>query len=110
MNRIVRARVLARRKLIKEGYGSLYDDLHKILVKHNPAGLDVARGDERDDYGLPVGTLIPKLKDLDAAGFKDALYREMHHWYRDESDSPSRYEQIAGEMWAAWTQFRRDLR
>src|SRR5438045_3152544 len=100
MNPIARARIVARRKLIKEGYGPLYDSLHKILLRHNPARLDLERGDCRDDYGLPVGTLIPQLKQLNRADLKNALYREMKHWYRDEADTPDRYEEIASEIWA----------
>ena len=91
--------------MTKKGYGLLYDNLQRILLKHNPAKLDLQRGDMRDDYGLPVGTLIPKLKNTDQSGLKHALYREMSHWYRDGAGEPNDYEEISREMWAAWTAF-----
>jgi len=105
VNSVERTRVNTRRELTKKGYGSLYDDLQQILLKHNPAKLDLQRGDMRDDYGLTVGTLIPKLKSTDQSGLKHVLYREMSHWYRDDAGDPNDYEDISREMWAAWTAF-----
>jgi hypothetical protein len=49
MNLLSRARIDARRKAVKEGSGPLYDAFHRILLKHNPIGLDLERGDMRDD-------------------------------------------------------------
>jgi hypothetical protein len=105
MNPLERARIDTRRELVQKGYGSLYDKLQQILVKHNPVKLDLERGDMCDDYGLPVGTLIPKLKSIDQSGLNHVLHREMNHWYRDEAGTPDRYDEIAREMWAAWIAF-----
>jgi hypothetical protein len=105
MNPLERARINTRRELVQKGYGPLYDKLQQILLKHNPAKLDPERGDMRDDYGLPVGTLIPKLKSTDQSRLKHVLHREMSHWYRDEAGTPDRYDEIAREMWAEWAAF-----
>lgn len=110
MNPLTRARIERRRELVRQGYEPLYDRLHQILAHHNPAGLDLTRSDTRDDYGLPVGTLIPKLPTVQESDLRDVLHREMTHWYRDVAGPPERYNVVAGEIWQAWTAFQRDRR
>ena len=107
MDPVVRARIKTQRKLAGEGYGPLYDSIRAILIAHNPAHLDVTRGDARDDYGLPVGTLIPQLETADQARLRDILCVEMEHWYRHVAGPPERYQVIADEIWRVWTAFRR---
>ena len=107
MDPVVRARIDTQRKLAREGDGPLYDSIRAILIAHNPAHLDVTRGDARDDYGLPVGTLIPQLETADQASLRDLLRAEMEHWYRHVAGPPERYQVIADEIWRLWTAYRR---
>jgi hypothetical protein len=80
MNPLARARISARRELVRQGYGPLYEAIYQILLKHNPARLDLTRGDAREDYGSPTGTLIPRLGMADEQSLKLVLYGEMKHW------------------------------
>ena len=107
MNPIVRARIKTRRELARQGYGPLYDGILQILLKHNPARLDLTRGDARDDYGSPAGTLIPRLADIKESHLEEVLYGEMEHWYRQEAGRPEHYDGIAHEIWQAWMTFQR---
>ena len=89
MDPVVRARIKTQRRLAGEGYGPLYDSIREILIAHNPAQLDVTRGDARDDYGLPAGTIIPQLETADHASLRDILRAELEHWYRYKAGPPS---------------------
>jgi hypothetical protein len=106
MNPLVSARIETRRKLTREGLGPLYDRIHLILLTYNPVGLDLTKGDVRDDDGLPVGTLIQKLRTTNEAGFAHVLYREMQHWHREAAGTPELYDAIADEIWQAWNEFQ----
>ncbi len=105
---IARARIERRRELTQQGFGPLYKRMHQIMLKHNPAGLDLTRRDARDDYELPVGTLIPK---LEAAGTSETcahtLFAEMQHWYRESAGTLEQSTAIADEIWQAWIEFQR---
>ena len=98
----VRARIRARRELTRQGFGPLYARLHQILLNHNPGGLDLTRGDARDDYGAPVGTLIPKLRSINEGDLARVLHIEMRHWYRDAAGTLERYDALAAEIWQAY--------
>jgi hypothetical protein len=87
MNTSVRGRIRTRRELLQHGYGPLYEALHPILLKHNPISLDLERGDARDDYGGPVGTLIPQLKNTTEDGLPYLVWAEMNRWYRERNVS-----------------------
>jgi hypothetical protein len=104
MNISQRGRIRARRELIQQGYGPLYEALHRILLHHNPIGLDLTRGDARDDYAGPVGTLIPQLRNASEDTVHYLLSVEMNRWYRGAGE-PSDYRTIAREMWDAWIAF-----
>jgi hypothetical protein len=93
MNTSERGRIRTRRELLQHGYGPLYEAPHRILLKHNPISLDLERGDARDDYGGPVGTLIPQLKNTTEDGLPYLVWAEMNRWYR-EAGEPSRYGEI----------------
>lgn len=107
MNIPVRARIRVRRELADLGFGAIYAHLHEILLNHNPAGLDLTGGEARDDYGAPIGTLIPKLPALNEGDLARVLHIEMQHWYRDAAGPQERYDAAAVEMWQAWTAFQR---
>ena len=106
MNPLDRARIGTRRELIRQGYGSLYERIHEILIRHNPVRVDVSRGDARDDYGLAVGTLIPRLNGANERDLNETLFVEMQHWYREQAGQREEYASIADEIWQAWTEFR----
>jgi hypothetical protein len=108
MNLLHRARIETRRELARQGFGPLYGGIHQIMLNHNPAGLDLTRGDARDDYGSPVGTLIPKLRTTNEGGIAHVLYLEMQHWYGEAAGQPESYGAIAEEIWQAWTEFQRN--
>ena len=105
MNPLARARIRTARELAKQGYGPLYESIHSILAAHNPANLDLTRGDARDDYGLPTGTLIPRLKEVDEQNLRDVLYAEMQHWYREKAGTPEQYDGVARAVWQSWLEF-----
>jgi hypothetical protein len=107
MNPLARARISARRDLAAQGYGPLYERIHQILLRHNPARLDLTRGDARDDYGSPVGTLIPRLKTVREHELQDVLCLEMRHWYPYDPLTPEQLETISKEIWQAWIEFLR---
>ena len=107
MNPLARARIETRRELGRQGLGPLYDHIHQIILRYNPAGLDLTKGDARDDYGSPVGTLIPKLRAINGGDLPDVLYLEMQHWYGEAAGQPESYRAIADEIWQAWTEFQR---
>lgn len=107
MNPLARARINARRDLVRHGYGQLYEAIQQILLKHNPACLDLTRGDAREDYGLPTGTLIPRLGTADEQSLQLVLYGEMKHSYPQEAGASEQYEAIAHEIWQAWITFQR---
>jgi hypothetical protein len=107
MNPLSRIRIETRRELTRRGLGTLYERIHQILLDHNPIGVDVTKGDARDDYGLPVGTLIPKLTTINEGDLARVLFAEMQHWYREAAGATEGYDAIAHDIWRAWTEFQR---
>jgi len=73
MNLLVRARIETRRELARQGFGPLYERIQQIMLSYNPAGFDLTKGDTRDDYGSPVGTLIPKLRAINEGDLPDVM-------------------------------------
>jgi hypothetical protein len=94
---------------VSRGYGAIYQALRNILINCNPAGLDLTRGDARDDYGAPAGTLIPKLEDAGEHKFAFLIQNEMKLWYGKDVEG-LHYEDIASEMWKAWSEFKKQPR
>jgi len=106
MNIAERARIKQRRKIKTEGLGQLYDILTDILFRHNPVGLPRTPG-VRDDYGSPVGTLIPSLETAKSADeVQIMLLIEMARWYGKDSGPESMYGDISRDIWKAWLDFK----
>jgi hypothetical protein len=107
MNPSIRARIKTKRGLVKQGYGPIYETLRLILIRHNPVQLELKRGDARDDYGAPVGTLIPKLENARREQIEFLLHNEMVLWYGNSAGESGRYSLIVSEFWDAWREFKK---
>ena len=87
--------------LSKEAYRELYEELVRILYRHDPIGL-ASSGAPHDEYEPEVGTIIPRLGS--AASAEDVtriVYEEFCRWFGAESTTgPQKvYAPIGDEVW-----------
>lgn len=93
-------RILARRTALKAKYGSLYDEVLRILTKHDP--IDIA--EVPDEYEPEVDTILPRLEEArSASDARRAIHEEFVEWFSVGLAGPEEnFEKISLEVWNAW--------
>lgn len=98
----VRARIHWRRQFAARGLGEVFDALREILYQADPLNPGVG-GQNRDEYGSPVSTIIPRLESFtDAAQAKFAVEDEFRKHYPREQFVGVDWNAIGVSCWNAW--------
>lgn len=85
----------------RQRYLNLHRGLAKLLYRHDPVGL-AAAGAPKDEYEPEVGTIIPRLKDVNSLDdVRRIVHQEFLRWFEtEETTGPeSSYNGIAQEIW-----------
>lgn len=90
---------------------SLYAEVEEILFRLDPVGINF--GDNTDEYGSEVGTIVPRLEDASSeADVHRIVYEEFVRWFDEAiAGDPNKqaYKEAAKEIWQAWVNFSRSL-
>ena len=91
--------IQAKRKLLKEKYKNLYDELLALLFRYDPIGINFK--DNADEYSLEVETILPRLKEAHSPEkLCQIIHEEFVRWFGAETaGSASRYETLAKDVW-----------
>ena len=98
--------VQEQRRLLRQYYTALYDDVSSILFRHDPMGINFETN--TDEYEPEVGTILPRLKE---ANSEDDLTRIIHQefirWFNGDNlvGEPAKYKLISGDIWRAYQKF-----
>ncbi|MBI2934088.1 MAG: hypothetical protein HYY29_00805, partial [Chloroflexi bacterium] len=91
-----------KRKLECE-YGRLYDEIVRILYRHDPIGIGMATDGPPNEYEPEAGSIIPRLKGVSTVAELSAILREEFIWWFDQdlAGPMETYVPIAEEILAA---------
>ena len=83
-------------------YGELFDDVAKILFRHDPIGINFE--DNTDEYEPEARTILPRLKTCHSPQeVLTVVHEEFQRWFDPEIAGPAdRYTDIANEVWTLW--------
>jgi hypothetical protein len=100
-----REEILRGRRLLKEKYQWLFDDVSSLLFRHDPIGINFETN--VDEYEVEVGTILPRLRSCHS---EDEVCRVVHEefvrWFDTDIAGPrEHYLKIATEVWALWQRF-----
>lgn len=97
-------RIRANQRLAKQKYGSLYDEVLRILAKHDP--IDIA--ELPDEYDPEVRTILPRLEHARSAlDARRIIHEEFVQWFSKGLAGPEEnFERVSAEVWEAWNRFR----
>lgn len=96
-----RDEILAKRKKVKQEYGKLFDAISEILFRHDPSEINF--GFNTDEYDVEAGTILPRLKNCDAADdVLSVLQEEFQRWFDEETANRAENMEIAEEIWHLW--------
>jgi hypothetical protein len=100
--------VLARaeRKRLKQQYGALFEDLSALLYHLDPMGLNYEVNP--DEYEPEVGTILPRVLELESAAQVEAVIREEFDlWFGSGTAiEDAMYDELACEVLAVLNQYR----
>lgn len=92
----------ARRRLAAEGLGQLFDELRDSLYEVDPLQL-VKNGLSRDEYGSPVATIIPRLKNCsNPEEVQFVVEDEMRKHYPTADLAQFDTSKLSLEWWKKW--------
>lgn len=98
----VRARVHGRRQLAARGLGRLFDQLRDDLYELDPLQLGNS-GLSKDEYGSPVATIIPRLKDcVTAEQVEFVIDEEMRKHYPTADLAHFNWSKLSAEWLKKW--------
>ena len=95
-----------QRRLLRQHYTALYDDVSSILFRHDPMGINFETN--RDEYEPEVGTILPRLKEANSdEDLTCIIHEEFIRWFNGDNlvGEPARYKLIAGDIWRAYQKF-----
>jgi len=100
--------VLARieRKRLKREYSAIYEDLSALLYQIDPAGVNFEVNP--DEYEPEVGTILPRILQLETAGeIEQVIREELAAWFGGAYGiQAATYEELATETLALLTRYR----
>jgi hypothetical protein len=94
-----------RRRVLRARYGSLYQEVLRIVTKHDPIEIaHLAKG----EYEPEVDTILPRLEGArSASDARRILHQEFFQWFSIGLAGPEEnFEKMAREVWAAWGRHR----
>ena len=99
-----REEILQERRLLRNEYRQLYEDLTQLLFRHDPIGINFENNP--DEYQTEVGTILPRLcgckSEDDVLG---VIHEEFVRWFDRATAGPKEsYAKIAAETWQLWKQ------
>jgi len=98
-----REEISEERRRLKKEYGTLFEEISKLLLLHDPIGISFEVNP--DEYDPEVGTILPRLDTCSSA--EDALnvvHQEFVRWFDEGTAGPcERYREIAQEIWDLWS-------
>jgi hypothetical protein len=97
-------RILTLRAAQREKYGSLYDELLRILAKHDPTDM----AELSDEYDPEVGTILLRLeRDRSAFDARRIIHEEFVDWFSAGLGGPEEnFDGMSTEVWAARERYR----
>src|SRR5712691_383546 len=92
-----------RRQSLKAAYGSLYSDVSCLLRAADPIGL-IAMGAPDDEYDPEVSTILPRLREANAAAdVQRIVHEEFVQWFDADIAGPlTGYADVAERIWKTW--------
>ena len=92
-----------RHQSLKAVYGSLYSNVSRLLREADPIGL-IAMGAPDDEYDPEVSTILPRLREANAAvDVQRIVHEEFVRWFGTDIAGPiTDYADIAERMWGTW--------
>lgn len=93
------------RALLKERYGSLFEEVSAILFEEDLVG--IAFETNTDEYEPEVGTILPKLGHAcSSTDVAEIVREEFIRWFGPEYGGESEtYLPVAERIWDAWRVF-----
>ena len=92
-----------RRQSLKAAYGSLYSDVSRLLREADPIGM-ITMGAPDDEYDPEVSTILPRLREADAAAdVQRIVHEEFVQWFGTDIAGPlTGYADVAERIWGTW--------
>jgi len=95
----------AERKRLKREYSALFEDLSALLYRIDPAGVNFEINP--DEYEPEVGTILPRVLQLDTVGeIEQVIREEIAFWFGALGIQAATYEEIAAETLALLVRYR----
>ena len=100
----------ANRNKVQEDDPQLFEDVNKILFRHDPIGINFETN--TDEYEPEAGTIIPRLKDCkDEEDVLNVVYEEFIRWFdQDTAGSKEKYDLIAKDIWEVWLKSKKMMK
>ena len=103
-----------RRKLLKEQYGDLFNDVAALLYEADPMGINA--GCNPDEYEPEVGTILPRLSAAKSVhDVEKIIYREFRKWFGGGVEHDylnigprENYQAISVRVWEMWNDFKNE--
>jgi len=97
-------KILEHRTVLRARYGSLYDEVLRIVTRHDP--IEIAQ--LPDDYEPEVDTILLRLEGArSASDARRILHQEFVQWFSIGLAGPEEnFEKMAREVWDAWGRHR----
>lgn len=93
------------RKRLKREYEGLFVDLSKYLFETDPMGINFEINP--DEYDPEVGTILPRILELDTADeIAKVLREEFNRWFGDPAIYRSTYEDLAADVLTILRRYR----
>src|SRR5882672_1942807 len=92
-----------RRQSLKAAYGSVYLAVSRLLREADPIGL-IAMGAPDDEYDPEVSTILPRLREANAAvDVQRIVHEEFVRWFDADIAGPiTDYADVAERIWGTW--------
>jgi hypothetical protein len=95
----------AERKRLKREYSGLFEDLSALLYRIDPMGINFEVNP--DEYDAEVGTILPRVLQLETAGeIQRVIREEFVRWFGTCPIEAATYEELAMETLEVLSRYR----
>ncbi len=97
--------IRAERKVLKDQYGVLFDNIASLLFDADPIGINFEFN--TDEYEPEVGTILPRLRSATSVqDVEEIIHEEFCRWFSLEgAGSREKYQSVAAKIWELWCEF-----